>query len=255
MNNITEKEFWDHFWTNLTLPSRVNENFSNDFIIADFLKKNIPSGEKRKTALEVGCAPGKWMVFLNKELQYTVEGCEYLESAVKITRQNLEMNNIQNAVIHQGDFLSYDFGENQYDVIISLGFIEHFTNPESVVEKMCTILKKGGILIIGIPKFTGLNYYIAKYVDKKLKNKLLPAHNLKIMHSHFFYELSKNGKVKPIKIACSGGFEPALYDTSATPFWFKLIFHGLIIIFHNRLSQIISSEFYSSYILAAYKKV
>jgi len=255
MNNITEKEFWDHFWINLSLPSRVNKNFSNDRIIVDFLKKNIPLGEKRKTALEVGCAPGKWMIFLNDELRYSAEGCEYLESAVKITRQNLEMNNIHNAVIYQGDFLSYDFGKNQYDIVISLGFIEHFTNPEFVVGKMCKLLKTEGILIIGIPKFTGLNYYIAKYVDKKLKNKLLPAHNLKIMNLPFFYELAKNCKLKPIKITCSGGFEPALYDTSATPFWFKLIFHGLSIIFHNRLSQIISSEFYSSYILAAYKKV
>ena len=254
-NNITEKEFWDHFWTNLSLPSRVNENFSNDRIICDFLKKNIPSGEKRKIALEVGCAPGKWMIFLNDELQYTVEGCEYLESAVEITRQNLELNKIENTMIHQGDFLTFDFGKAHYNVVISLGFIEHFTNPEFVVGKMCKLLKTEGILIIGIPKFTGLNYYIAKYVDKKLKNKLLPAHNLKIMNLPFFYELAKNCKLKPIKITCSGGFEPALYDTSATPFWFKLIFHGLSIIFHNRLSQIISSEFYSSYILAAYKKV
>jgi SAM-dependent methyltransferase len=255
MNNITEKDYWDNFWIHLSLPCRVKENFSNDHIISEFLKQYVPSGENRKIALEIGCAPGKWMIFLNDELHYSAEGCEYLESAVKITRQNLEMNNIHNAIIYQGDFLSYDFGKNQYDVVISLGFIEHFTNPEFIVWKMCTILKTGGILIIGIPKFTGLNYNIAKYIDKKLKNKLLPAHNLKIMHLDFFYELAKKGQVKPIKITCRGGFEPALYDTSATPFWFKLIFHGLTIIFHNRLSQIISSEFYSSYILAAYKKV
>jgi SAM-dependent methyltransferase len=254
-NNITEKEFWDNFWNNITLPSKVNKNFSNDRIIADFLKKNLPSGEKSKTALEIGCAPGKWMIFLNEELQYLVEGCEYLDSAVKITRENLEINNIRNAEIHNGDFLSYDFKGNQYDVVISLGFIEHFSNPESVVSKMCAILKNGGFLIIGIPKFTGLNYYIAKYLDNKAKNKLLPAHNLKIMNLLFFYELAKKDKIKPIEITFSGGFEPALYDISATPFWFKLLFQGLTILFHNRLSQIISSEFYSSYILAAYKKV
>jgi len=195
------------------------------------------------------------MVFLNEKLQYFVEGCEYLESAVKITRQNLEINNIRNAIVHEGDFLSYDFEGKQYDVVISLGFIEHFSNPESVVCKMCTILKNGGILIIGIPNFTGLNYYIAKYVDKKVKNKLLTAHNLKIMNLHFFYELAKNGKIKPVEITFRGGFEPALYDISATPFWFKILFQCLTLLFHNRLSQIISSKFYSSYILAAYKKV
>ena len=133
MNNITEKDYWDNFWIHLSLPCRVKENFSNDHIISEFLKQYVPSGENRKIALEIGCAPGKWMIFLNDELHYSAEGCEYLESAVKITRQNLEMNNIHNAIIYQGDFLSYDFGKNQYDVVISLGFIEHFTNPEFIV--------------------------------------------------------------------------------------------------------------------------
>jgi len=254
-NTITEKGFWDDFWANLKLPCKANQNFSNDRIIADFIKNTVPKGENKRTALEVGCAPGKWMIFLDNDLNYVTEGCEYLESAVKITQKNLEMSGINNAVIHTGDFLSYDFGGKQYDLVISLGFIEHFSNPQIVIEKMCKCLKMNGILVIGIPKFTGLNNFIARNVDKTLKNKLLPAHNLKIMNLHFFHELSENGALKPIKIIYSGGFEPALYNISSTPIWFKLLFHFVTLVFHNRIAQIISSEFYSSYILAAYKKV
>ena len=254
-NNITEKEFWDDFWVNIQLPSNVDLNFSNDKIIAEFINTTVPLGGKEKRALEIGCAPGKWMVFLNKYLNYHTDGCEYLESAVAITQKNLEINEINNANIYVGDFLSYDFGEKKYDLIISLGFIEHFSDPQYVIEKMYRILKTEGVLVIGIPKFTQLNYFIAREVDKTLKIKLLPAHNLKIMNLKFFKKLSKKNQLKPIKIIYSGGFEPAMYNISKTPHLFKLIFRLITWIFHSSIAQTLSRGFYSSYILAAYKKV
>jgi 2-polyprenyl-3-methyl-5-hydroxy-6-metoxy-1,4-benzoquinol methylase len=251
---ITEKEYWDDFWEMTTLPQTVDYNFSNDRVIADFVKKNIPAGFSTKKALEIGCAPGKWMVFLAKELDYVPEGCEYLRSAVITTEKNLTMNGLNDPKIHEGDFLKFDFGEQKYDLVLSLGFIEHFADPESVIEKMTKILNHHGILVIGIPKFSGINYFFAKQVDRTIKNKLLPRHNLKIMNCNFFREISNIFSLKPIKISCVGAFEPALYDISNSPLWFKGIFHLSTLLFNNRLCRTLNAEFYSSYILAAYQK-
>jgi 2-polyprenyl-3-methyl-5-hydroxy-6-metoxy-1,4-benzoquinol methylase len=251
---ITDKEYWDDFWKMTTLPQTVDYGFSNDCAIADFIKKNIPAGFSTKNALEIGCAPGKWMVFLAKELHYIPEGCEYLHSAVIATEKNLKMNGLENPMIHEGDFLAFDFGEHTYDLVISLGFIEHFADPESVIKKMTKILRHNGILVIGIPKFSGINYFFARHVDKTIKNKLLPRHNMRIMNCRFFREISDVFSLTPINISCIGAFEPALYDISNTPLWFKAVFHLSTLLFHNRLCRVLNAEFYSSYILAAYRK-
>jgi len=253
MNNITEKDYWDNFWIHLSLPCRVNEDFSNDHTISEFLKQYVPSGDNRKIALEIGCAPGKWMIFLSEELKYHPEGCEYLISAAEKTRQNLQICGIPDAIIHQGDFVTYDFEDRSYDLVIALGIIEHFTDPFPIIEKMISLLKADGILILGIPKLTGLNYYICKEVDQNLKYPLLPAHNLSIMNVRFFTDLEEKFKIKKIHNDYVGGFEPDLFDISQSPVWFKLVFHAIRLVLTNRIFQKLNCSFYAGYIMAVYK--
>jgi SAM-dependent methyltransferase len=207
-----------------------------------------------KKALEIGCAPGKWIIFLEKERGYLMDGCEYLHSAVITTEKNLAMNGLSHSRVYEGDFLTCDFGEQKYDLIISLGFIEHFNDPDIVIRKMMGILKPGGFLLIGIPKLTGLNYFFAQQVDKTIKNRLLPRHNLDIMNSRFFIRISDVFVLTPIKISCIGAFEPALFDISSSPLWVKIIFYLCTIMFHNRFCRFINAEWYSSYLMAAYRK-
>jgi SAM-dependent methyltransferase len=249
---ITDKQYWDNFWQTYSLPQTVDLNFSNDRIIAEFIRENVPFGSGSESALEIGCAPGKWMIFLGQEMKYVPEGCEYLHSAVEVTEKNLRMNGQNTGGVHEGDFLTSDFDLHSYDLVISLGFLEHFSDPGPVIEKMLKIIKPGGVLLIGIPKLSGINYYIAKQVDKTLKDQLLPRHNLKIMNCRFFEQAASDFHLKTIKIACAGGFEPALYDISRSPLWFKMVFYLTLILFHNRVARWFSAEWYSSYILAAY---
>lgn len=250
----TEKEFWEHFWESTALPSRIDPSFSNDRVIAETLKRWVPSGNKEKVALEVGCAPGKWMVFLAEELGYIPEGCEYVESAVRTTEKNLELCAVPNARVYHGDFLTADFEGRTFDLILSLGFIEHFSDPVEIIRRKLSLLNEGGYLAIGIPKFTGLNYHIARVVDETLDHKILPAHNLAIMDREYFRELPRILPLTPVFVDYIGGFEPALFDISRTPVWFKGIFHALSVGLANPLLRRLNVGWCSGYIMAVYRK-
>lgn len=250
----TEKEFWEHFWENTALPSRIDPSFSNDRVISETLKNYVPPGGGEKVALEVGCAPGKWMIFLSEDLGYISEGCEYVESAVRTTQKNLEICSIPNARVYHGDFLTMDFEGKAFNLILSLGFIEHFSDPEKIIRRKLSLLKDGGYLVIGIPKFTGLNYHIARIVDKKLDHKILPAHNLVIMEREYFRNLSRVLPLTPVFIDYVGGFEPALFDISRTPFWFKCAFHALSLALANPIMRHLKIGWCSGYIMAIYRK-
>lgn len=253
-NNFTEKAYWDHFWTQLKLPCRIDKDFSNDRVISEFTSEYLPSGENKKNALEIGCAPGKWMIFLSEEMHYKTEGCEYLLSAAEKTRENLTMCGILDAEIHQGDFVTYDFGDKTFDIVIALGIIEHFVNPFPVISKMISLMKPDGYLILGVPKLTGLNYLICRQVDKNLDFPLIPAHNLSIMNLNFFIDLERNFQIRRIQSAYIGGFEPDLFDVSNSPFWFKTIFHGIRILLTTNLFKKLNLSCYAGYIMAVYKK-
>ena len=255
MTELTSQDHWDSFWKNLKLPQKVDMLFSNDRVIAEFIKKHADlKFAKSKRALEVGCAPGKWMVYLNKELHYQVEGCEYLHSAAVTTKRNLSLCDVPMFKIHEGDFVTHDFGETKYDLIIALGFIEHFDRPDIIIRKMQYLLNKGGILIIGIPNLNGLNHFFAKQVDKSgVKNKLLPHHNLRIMNLCFFEDVWKVLGLTPLQISYVGGFEPAMFDISKCPIWVKAIYYYSILKYTGRIAKWFGFGWYSSYIMAAYQ--
>jgi len=193
------------------------------------------------------------MVFLAEELGYVPEGCEYVESAVATTRKNLEMCAISSGVVHAGDFLTTVLGKD-YDLVFSLGFIEHFADPDDVIRRMMALLKDHGYLVIGLPKLTGLNYFLARVVDRTLDRPLLPAHNLAIMYRNYFLCLPERFPLVPVFVNYIGGFEPALFDISRTPLWFKPVFQALSIGLGNPIARRVSPGWWSGYIMAIYRK-
>ena len=57
--------------------------------------------------------------------------------------------------------------DQKFDVVMSAGFIEHFSDVPSVVDKHICYLKPGGTLIMSVPNLLGLNGLLQKLVDKE----------------------------------------------------------------------------------------
>lgn len=212
---LTEKEFWNNFWDNIRLPNRISNDLKFDRVISETIKNYIPKANFNKKVLEIGCAVGKWLVFFYEELNYIIHGIEYLESGVKKTIENFEKCQISSKsykVLNE-DFSTSRINE-KYDIVMSLGFIEHFEDPISILDKHLFILKENGFLIIGVPNFTGINKYLQKNVDKYLEpqEKILLTHNLTTMKKTFYIEYARNRELDPVYISYIGGFEPTLFN-------------------------------------------
>ncbi|MCR4288266.1 MAG: class I SAM-dependent methyltransferase, partial [Deltaproteobacteria bacterium] len=89
---LTEVKFWDDYWKGCGLPSAIDEGFSFDRCLAKELRRHL-TGLSGK-ALEVGCAPGRWMAFLH-ELGLVPSGIEYSRAGVDITVRNLNMLHVK----------------------------------------------------------------------------------------------------------------------------------------------------------------
>ena len=251
---LTEKIFWENFWNTLSLPVNVNYKFNNDRAIANTIKKYIPNGNFTKTAIEIGCAPGKWLTFFIKELNYNVTGMEYLESAVQKTVENMNITGIprEQYEIIPCDFLNFS-SSRKYDVVYSLGFLEHFSNWENVFDKHLELCM-GGYVVISFPNFNGINYIFQKIIDKYLKYPLLPNHNLKIMNLHSLVKYAKKRGLSVCFCDYIGGFEPALFNTDVIRN--KIIYFLLVKSKHlfTRLFGHFNTVMTSSYIIFIFKK-
>lgn len=196
------------------LGEQVIERMSNydDYLLWEvILKKHLPHLEQAKV-LEIGSAPGEFLVQFTRKYGCIPYGVDYSEKGIEVNRKVFSANKLDpNNVIH-ADLFSPEFQEQfkgSFDVVVSRGFIEHFENVEEVIDKHKSLLKKGGYLIVSIPNVKGANYLLAK----AFYNELISIHNLEIMNKQEFSKLFKSKGLIPLFCDYYGTFSFYLFYT------------------------------------------
>jgi ubiquinone/menaquinone biosynthesis C-methylase UbiE len=106
--------------------------------------KIIPKNKKTQKVLEVGCSNGRWLRWFNREYNCEVFG-------VDNNPEGFKKNDIVNFKL--GDCKKLPFSNESFDLVFSLGLVEHFTKKEKVIslKEQCRVLNKGGFLICLVP--------------------------------------------------------------------------------------------------------
>ena len=201
--------------------SKIRGGYPSYLLFDVFCKKYLPGGNLK--IIEIGSAPGENLVTISRKFDYIPYGVEYTESGVEATRELFEANDLEPGNIILADFFDEKFQEKytgQFDIVMSLGFIEHFTEPKSVVEKHINLLKPGGYLLVAIPNFRGINYLLSSYFCKHT----LKAHNLEIMKKRKFRSLFEFANIEVIYSRFYGTFNCGLiYGKNKSPFKLRLM--------------------------------
>lgn len=106
-----------------------------------------------KKVLDAGCGTGL-LAYLIAKKGALVTGVDYALEAIKIAKSSHRHPNL--------NFLCCDFSDikEKYDVIISVGTLEHTDNPFEVLKKLKSKLNKSGRLIITCPNWLNPYGYI-----------------------------------------------------------------------------------------------
>lgn len=141
------------------LPSKLNASVGD---LLALLEQHVKPGSR---VLEVGCAPGKFLLWCALAKQASACGVEYAENSHRMTAQ-LFADARAPADIRKEDFMQTSFEPGSFDVVYSFGVIEHFTDPRPMIQKHFDMLNPGGISIITIPHFGRLYGWLAQRMDR-----------------------------------------------------------------------------------------
>ena len=183
MKEFTTKKYWEDL--KREVPSKGKR--TADYWFREILDENL--SKTKGVALEIGCVPGNFLVYLCKTFGYSPEGIDFDQRTFEITSQTLKDNGLNNYKIYQEDFNKWK-PKKKYDLVCSFGFIEHFDNAKEIVQRHIDLTKKGGKIVITIPNFGGFNGFLRRLVDKPNLEK----HNTKIMNLNFFQEIAIENK-------------------------------------------------------------
>jgi SAM-dependent methyltransferase len=201
--NLVDRSFWDEeFLGKLELPARPDPDMAFERCLGEALAEHAPAAPGQ-TVLEIGCAPGRWLVYFAERFGARVEGIEYGERGARLTRANLASAGIDGDV-HECDF--FEAPVREADVVLSLGFIEHFDDLDAVFRRHLDFLAPGGRLAIGVPNFKGFNRLLQRWGDPAH----LRLHNLRAMRPALYRELADRHGVEVEWQGHLGGFDPII---------------------------------------------
>jgi SAM-dependent methyltransferase len=251
--NLADKQFWenDFYWARVSVPCRPEPTMPFDRAVAAELDAHA-AVERAESVIEIGCAPAKWLLFYAERFGASVSGVEYTEKGAALSRANLESAGID-GVIHEADFFALP--PDPHDLVLSLGFIEHFDDLAGTFARHVEFVRPGGRLALGVPNFRGVNRVAQWLADPDY----LRLHNLSAMSPDLFRRLAQDHDLGLEHLAYFGGFDPALIAPSPTrPVAARLpakalIFGGLA---YRRLpvSDRLQHPLFSSYLLGVFRR-
>ena len=187
MSRLTEQSFWEAGYSSGTWDQFDAETGDRrrwrawhdaafwERLLPQFLDKR--AGQK---VVEVGAAPARNLLRLHKRFGLDPWGVEYTEAGVAASRARLERIGCAPDQILQADVFDAEAlkaWEGTFDVAFSMGFIEHFDDPSVAVSRHLDLLKPGGLLVVTVPAYVGLNLSLMMFFWPEL----VEMHNLDVM--------------------------------------------------------------------------
>lgn len=124
----------------------------NQFI-SNHLKRHLGENLKGKRLLELGCGRGTSSIYQAVTNGLEVVPTDYSEGAVAIANRNMEKYGVSGKAV-QADIFNLPFPEGSFDVVISLGVMEHIERAADAYREMRRMLKPGGVMIsMNVPEF------------------------------------------------------------------------------------------------------
>jgi SAM-dependent methyltransferase len=165
---LTTREFWLNYWENHRADVMVSVAEKNLFTP---LFENLFANKSIKTTCELGGFPGTFSVYLKRKYNIHATLLDYV-----IHKEILSLFLITNGLadsdlnIIEADLFQYS-PQQQYDLVFSVGLIEHFENTKEIISLHLKYIKPGGELLIILPNFRGINGWFQRKFDIENYNK------------------------------------------------------------------------------------
>jgi SAM-dependent methyltransferase len=153
MQRLTDVNYWEETWWSAERPRRLWLYRDFDFETVRLLK-GIAGGEAARV-LEVGGGGSRVLPYLRRRFGYEVFGSDFSFKGCRLLRANLALQGVDGGVICEDLFRS-SLRSDWFDVVYSVGLIEHFDDTRPVIIEHLRVLRPGGHLVLIVPNLEGV---------------------------------------------------------------------------------------------------
>jgi len=120
--------------------------------------------------IEAGCGASRWLPYFHHSFNFEVAGVDYSAEGCA-QAQGIAAKSGVEADIREADLFSPPEDlKGQFDVVFSIGLVEHFDDTADVISHLASMLKPGGRLITLVPNMYGLTGWLQRQLDLEVYN-------------------------------------------------------------------------------------
>jgi 2-polyprenyl-3-methyl-5-hydroxy-6-metoxy-1,4-benzoquinol methylase len=134
--------------------------------------------------IEVGCARSQVLPVLSKRLGLSVAGMDYSPNGCEQARAILKQEEVEGEVYCADVFAIPEDMKEGFDVVISFGLVEHFSDTDEIVAALAKLLKPGGLMLTNIPNMRGSVGILQKIMNRGVFDIHMPLTPLQIRRAH-----------------------------------------------------------------------
>lgn len=180
---LTDSFYWDDVYRNgrrpYVFPDVTGSRFH--FALAGIFKRHVRLGS---AVLELGCGGSLWLPYLARVQGCAVAGIDFSAEGIKKAQVHLDQNGVAGR-LHQADFLNPPADlVGRFDLVYSLGVVEHFDDPGALLRAFAEFLKPGGKLLTWIPNTAGFIMRLQRWADREIYDRHRPLWLHDLMHEH-----------------------------------------------------------------------
>jgi SAM-dependent methyltransferase len=175
-----------------------------------FLDRYLP---KRKdwSVLEIGACPGSHLLAIALTHGYKPTAFDYLP-AVRQLPETFARFGVPDLEVIEADFLTFSTAR-KFNVVMSYGFIEHFSDPEDIIRRHWDLVAEGGYLVLGAPAFGPKQLALRRLILKPDQlEQTLRAHDLRITNVRAIADICLQLPAAHIERATSVGHMEAWFS-------------------------------------------
>lgn len=176
MRNLSDRKYWDDGYQRTERGEVLPD-------LADF--RNLPDRRliealetmdfKGKSVLELGAGDSNILLMLSRRWGTAARfvGLDYSESGCAALTRRAQAVGADISVVHADMFSAPEALAHRFDIVYSVGLVEHFTELHPVLLATRRFLKPGGLMFTMIPNMSGL---IGK-LTKRFNPAIYEIHN------------------------------------------------------------------------------
>ncbi|MBD0315419.1 MAG: class I SAM-dependent methyltransferase [Nitrospiraceae bacterium] len=136
--------------------------------------------------LEIGCGRSPWLPYLARTTGCRAVGVDIEPHAAELARANMAGAQVQGEIFCRDAFDVQANADlmNRFDLVYSLGVVEHLENAPEKLDILARYLKPGGRLMTLVPNLQGLNWTLQRLGSLRVlqAHVVYTAEMLKIVH-------------------------------------------------------------------------